>query len=109
MAPSVAGRANWRRQNLDSATLLHTGQKVIILISLLIFIIIQIFIHITLTVANLQSILNLAVPAKIVKFLNQCFAQLRYPKSVCKAGTVGFVNSRHFSDIEVVQNTDLRI
>ena len=37
MAASVAGRANWRRQNLDSATLLHTGQKVIILISLLLF------------------------------------------------------------------------
>ena len=46
---------------------------------------------------------------KIVKFLNQCFAQLWYPKSVCIADTVGFVNSRHFSDIEVVQNTDLRI
>ena len=41
MAASVAGRANWRRQNLDSATLLHTGQKVIILISLLLFIRIQ--------------------------------------------------------------------
>ena len=46
---------------------------------------------------------------KIVKFLNQCFAQLRYWKSVCTAVTVGFVNSRHFSNIVVAQNTDLRI
>ena len=51
----------------------------------------------------------LVLSTKIVNFLNQCFAQLRYPKSVCTVGTVGFVNSRHFSDIEVVQNTDLRI
>ena len=49
------------------------------------------------------------VLCKIVKFLNQCFAQLQYPKSVCTAVTVGFVNSGHFLDIEVVQNTDLRI
>ena len=49
------------------------------------------------------------IVTKIVKFLNQCFAQLQYPKSVCTAVTVGFMNSRHFSDIEVVQNTDLRI
>ena len=41
MAATVAGRANWRRQNLDSATLLHTEQKVISLIPLLLFIRIQ--------------------------------------------------------------------
>ena len=56
-----------------------------------------------------QLQLTKKVCTKIVKFLNQCFAQHRYPKSVCTFGTVGFVNSRHFSDIEVVQNTDLRI
>jgi len=47
--------------------------------------------------------------SKIVKFLNQCFAGLRFWKSVCTAVTVGFVNSRHFSKTEVVQNTDLKI
>ena len=52
---------------------------------------------------------NCPLDAKIVKFLNQCFVRLRYWKSVCTAVTVGFVNSRHFSNIEVVQNTDLRI
>ena len=56
-----------------------------------------------------QVFLNYGLRTKIVKFLNQCFAQFQYPKSVCTAGTVGFVNSRHFLDIEVVQNTDLKI
>ena len=47
---------------------------------------------------------------KVLKCLYQCFARLRSWKSVSsKTAVVGFVNSRHFSNIEVVQNTDVRI
>ena len=50
---------------------------------------------------------------KVVKCLNQCFAQLRFgkvsPAKQLLIHQVGFMNLRHFSNIEVVQTTDLRI
>ena len=42
------------------------------------------------------------------KFLNQCFARLRFWKSV-KNHETSFSDFLHFSKTEVVQNTDLRI
>ena len=46
--------------------------------------------------------------AKMVKFLNQCFARLQFWKSV-KNHETSFSDFLHFSKTEVVQNTDLRI
>ena len=55
----------------------------------------------------------LAIHTKMFKFLNQCFARLWFWKSVSRKTAVApsssFVNPRHFSKTEVVQNTDLRI
>ena len=44
------------------------------------------------------------------KFLNQCFGFGKVsPAKQLQLHQVGFVNPRHFSKTEVVQNTDLRI